>query len=253
MPSGNRRSGGKDGPVPLPSAPVIPVASSISLSIYKHLRQEILSGALPAGARLQQADLARLYGVSITPVREALSALSSDGFIDSNPFSGATVHQPTLKELDDIYELRAELTPMMVRSAVARITAEQLAHAETLALAMREDTLEIQWAQANRDFHLTLDAACGNGQVIATMSRLADLSRGYVALSVASSAARERQANDEHLELVEMYKRRNAEAAIEASLCHIGETHRLVREVFQQRAESGEPLADRAEPVTQSN
>jgi DNA-binding GntR family transcriptional regulator len=251
MPSGNRSSSGPGRSAP--STPLVPVPSSISLSIYEHLRQEILSGALPAGSRLQQADLAKRYGVSITPVREALSALSSDGFIDSNPFSGSTVHQPTLKELDDIYELRAELMPMMVRKAVARITAEQLARAEAMARVMGEGTLDIQWAQANRDFHLTLDAACDNGQLVATMSRLADLSRGYVALSVASSAARERQANDEHLDLVEMYKRRDVEAAIEASLRHIGETHRLVQEVFQQATEPSEPSAGRSNSVTQGN
>jgi DNA-binding GntR family transcriptional regulator len=215
-----------------------PFASSVSLSIYESLRQEILAGTIPAGTRLHQARLARSYGVSITPIREALSALTSDGFVDSNPFSGSTVHQPTLKELDDIYQLRAELMPMLVRSTIDHITPEQLQRAKALAEAMAGKTITMPWPEANRDFHLLLDSACGNGQLLATMSRLADLSRGYVALSVASSSVRQHQANDQHIELIELYKRRDAEAAIATSLRHIDETHRLVRQVFQETSQT---------------
>jgi DNA-binding GntR family transcriptional regulator len=215
--------------------PSVAVASSVSLSIYEHLRNEILAGEIPAGTRLRQAELARRYGVSITPVREALSALTSDGFTDSNPFTGSVVHQPTLKELDDIYKLRAWLMPMLVEASVANITSEQLARAEGLAENMSNLTFSGAWPKANSDFHYVLDSACDNAQLLGTMSRLAELSRGYVALSVASSAVRQGQANDEHFELFHLYRARNVTAATEVALRHIRETHRLVREVFEQQ------------------
>lgn len=209
-------------------------ASSVSLRIYEDLRRGILEGAIAPGTRLHQARLASSYGVSITPIREALSALTSDGFVDSHPFSRTLVHQPTLKELDDIYELRTELTPLMVRQSVSRITAEQLDRAEALAEAMRAGTSTVPWAEANRDFHMLLENMCDNQQLIATTRRLSDLSRAYVAMSVASNVVREHQANDQHVELIGLYRARDIDAAIAVSLQHIEETHRLVREVFQR-------------------
>lgn len=211
-----------------------PTPSSMTSVIYEHLRQEILTGALRAGTRLQQAELAKLYGVSITPVREALSALTVDGFIDTSPFAGSTVHRPTLKELDDIYAVRAALTPMMVREAVRRISPDQVARARQLAERMRTGSVDLAWTLANRDFHMILDSACDNQQLSSVMGHLADLSRGYVALSMTASTTRREQADDEHVRLVEMYEQRNAKGAVEVSLRHIKETHRLVRAVFEQ-------------------
>src|SRR5579862_8758362 len=103
------------------------VASNVSRAVYTRLRKAILSGEITGGSRLQQGELARRYGVSITPVREALSALINDGLVDSTPYSGATVHQPTLREIDEVYELRAALTPMLVEKAIDRVTDEDVA------------------------------------------------------------------------------------------------------------------------------
>ena len=216
-------------------------ASSASLRIYQDLRREILAGAIAPGTRLNQARLARTYGVSITPIREALSALTSDGFVDSHPFSRTLVHQPTLKELDDIYELRAELMPLLVRRSIERITPAHIERAEKLVEAMRGGGIAVSFAEANRDFHSILDSASDNEQLIAVMGRLADLSRAYVAMSVAANVVREHQANDQHAEILELYRNRDIDAAAAASLRHIEDTHRLVREVFEQQkaAESG--------------
>lgn len=212
--------------------PSMSFASSVSLRIYEDLRREILAGALRPGTRLHQANLARTYGVSITPIREALSALTSDGFVDSHPYSRTVVHQPTLKELDEIYEIRAELTPLTVRRVIQRATEEDLQRAEKQAEAMRTGAITVPWPQANRDFHSILESACGNDQLIATVGRLADLSRAYVALSVASSMPRESRANEQHMELIRLFREKDVDAAIAASLHHIEETHMLVRAVF---------------------
>jgi DNA-binding GntR family transcriptional regulator len=233
MPSANANPAASAGPFREGAASF---ASSVSLRIYEDLRREIFEGALPSGTRLNQAKLASAYGVSITPIREALSALTSDGFLDSHPFSRTLVHRPTLKELEDIYELRAELTPLMVRRSVTRITPEQLRQAEELADAMRQATITVSWAEANRDFHRILEGGCGNEQLVATTQRLADLSQAYVAMSVASNMVREHQANDQHVELIRLYAARDIDAAVTVSLRHIEATHRLVREVFQQAA-----------------
>jgi DNA-binding GntR family transcriptional regulator len=214
----------------------VPVISSASLSVYELIRREILSGGLRPGTKLHQAQLAKSFGVSITPVREALSALAADGFVDVVQFTGYVVHAPTLKELDDIYELRAYLAPLMVESAVLNISEEQLDEAEALARSMADDDESEAWAEANRHLHHLLDSSCENKQVASTMRRLADLSRAYVALSMDSSTIRRRRAHDEHLALIELYRRRDTVGATNTTLAHIDGTHRLVREVLDQRA-----------------
>lgn len=214
----------------------VPVISSASLSVYELLRREILSGGLRPGTKLHQAQLAKSYGVSITPVREALSALAADSFVDVVQFTGYVVHTPTLKELDDIYQLRAYLTPLMVESAVLNITEEQLDQAEALARSMADDDESEAWAEANRHLHHLLDSSCENKQLASTMRRLADLSRAYVAISMDSSTIRRRRAHDEHLALIELYRRRDTVGASKTTLAHIDGTHRLVREVLDHRA-----------------
>lgn len=227
----------------------IPSASSVMLAVYAHLRREILGGRISAGSRLHQADLARRYGVSITPIREALSALTADGLVDSSPFTGSVVHVATLNEIDEVYELRALLTPMMVERAVERITAERLAEAEGIATAMSAPNFDGVWSEANRAFHRILDAACGHDQLLIVMGRLADLSLSYVALSVVQSATRRQEANSEHHELLELYAARDAARAVEVSLGHIKATHRLVRAALEDVSTTSTTVrsADQAE------
>lgn len=220
-------------------------ASSVMLGVYTHLRREILSGRVSAGSRLHQAELARRYGVSITPVREALSALTADGLVDSSPFTGSVVHVATLKEIDEVYELRALLTPMMVQRSVERISAERLAEAEKIASAMSAPGFDGVWSESNRAFHRTLDAACGQDQLLVVMGRLADLSLSYVALSVVQSTTRRQEANDEHHELLRLYAARDAQRAVEVSLEHIKATHRLVRGALEKSTAA--KATDRAE------
>jgi DNA-binding GntR family transcriptional regulator len=242
MSSSNPPAEGRSvGPVPRVtiagrSATAVPVISSVSLSVYEVLRREILSGGLRPGTKLHQAQLAKAYGVSITPVREALSALAADSFVDVVQFTGYVVHTPTLKELDDIYQLRAHLTPLMVESAVLNISDEELDQAEALARSMSDDDDSEAWAEANRHLHHLLDSPCENKQLASTMRRLADLSRAYVALSMDSSNTRRRRAHDEHLALIDLYRRRDNVGASKTTLEHIHATHRLVREVLDQRA-----------------
>lgn len=212
---------------------VLRVGSSVAQTVFEHLKDEIIAGAIPAGTRLHQADLAEKYGVSITPIREALTALASNGFADSNPHVGSVVHQPTLKELDEIYELRATLVPLMVERSIANISERDIERASEIASRISRNTIGLSWAEANAQFHSSLDGACDNRQLLSTMRHLSDLSRAYVALSVASSDLRRTRANDEHEALVELYRARDVRAAVEVTLQHIATTHDLVHSILE--------------------
>jgi len=210
-------------------------ANSTQMIVREQLRAKILSGALPGGTRLQQAELAKTFHVSITPVREALRDLAADALVDINPFSGASVHTPTLRELEEIYEVRTELTPLTVQNAIRSITADELDLADALVARMAESSESDQWTDNNRAFHHILDGAARNRQLVRIARQLADLSIMYVAMSL-TDAGRSRRANDEHAQLVAAYRAHDDDVAVQLTLTHMTETQELVRREFRRKA-----------------
>ena len=130
------------------------------------LRRCILEGDLEPGARLQEVELAAQLGVSRTPVREALRALSSQGLVEILPNRGARVARWSVRDLEEIYELR-----VMLESHAAQRAASRMSHAEVAVLiklceqmeacarrGSKQDLLEL--GELNSHFHRgILDAA----------------------------------------------------------------------------------------------
>jgi DNA-binding GntR family transcriptional regulator len=100
------------------------------------LREDILRGALPAGARLGEVELADRLGVSRTPVREALSRLAAEGLVELVPNRGARVASWTVDELEGVFALRALLEPQLTALAVPHAAAADLDDLEELAAQM---------------------------------------------------------------------------------------------------------------------
>jgi DNA-binding GntR family transcriptional regulator len=123
------------------------------------LRDEILSGVLPSGARLGEAELAGRLSVSRTPIREALSRLAAEGLVEIQPNRGARVATWTTDQLREIFELRLRLEPYAVRLAVPALSAQQLDELDELATAMLTADRDAIVEQ-NRRFHgIFIDAA----------------------------------------------------------------------------------------------
>lgn len=148
------------------------VAPSRTSAIIGALRHAILSGALPAGLALVEADLAQKFGTSKTPVREALKALVGAGLVTLNDYRGATV---TLVDEDlarNVFDVRYLLEPVAVERTVTNgfdvIKAE---HALNVGAATID---EVHRSLANRDFHQILYSGCGNSILIETLDKLRD-------------------------------------------------------------------------------
>ncbi|EME98532.1 GntR family transcriptional regulator [Streptomyces mobaraensis NBRC 13819 = DSM 40847] len=90
------------------------------------IRDDIVSGAFPPGSRLIEELLARRYGVSRVPVREALRTLASEGFVTTRRHAGACVAEPTEQEAADLLEVRALLEPLGAARAAQRRTEAHL-------------------------------------------------------------------------------------------------------------------------------
>ena len=132
------------------------------------LREVILRGEIPAGARLGEVELAERLGVSRTPVREALSRLAAEGLVQIVPNRGARVSTWTVDELEGVFELRVLLEPQLTALAVPQATDQDADELERLACQMYEvgcpgphqdlDAL----VPLNRTFHDRLVALAGH-------------------------------------------------------------------------------------------
>lgn len=154
----------------------------------RSLREQILSGEIPAGARLGEAELAGRLAVSRTPIREALSRLASEGLVDLQPNRGARVATWGQQELREIFELRLQLEPFAVRQAVPRISAEDIAELDDLATQMRragrpgraQDLFAL--VDLNRRFHGRFIELADNEAVAAalrTVTHVAIINQNY--------------------------------------------------------------------------
>ncbi|MBF9235135.1 GntR family transcriptional regulator [Microvirga alba] len=136
-----------------------------SSRIKKDLEDKILTGDLKAGARLDENALATLYGVSRTPVREALRELASAGLVSIRARRVATVAQLTTSELIEFFEAMAELEASCAYLAATRLTATDgqnltAAHAACIEAASSNDP--DRFYAANGDFHEALYKAARN-------------------------------------------------------------------------------------------
>jgi DNA-binding GntR family transcriptional regulator len=216
------------------------------------LHARVLNGELPSGTRLRQEALAEEFGVSRTPVREALRKLEAGGLVELQPNRGAVVRGLSPREIRDAYEVRAALEALAARLAAERINREQLVRLNRVqsefrmalerTLAKRRGGREVgvrevgRWANANDDFHQTIHEASGNDVLVGALAQLArnfprDLSRLVVSESTAMLEANVR----EHEAILEALSRNDGDAAYELMQRHVERAGSLVTLRVEQR------------------
>jgi DNA-binding GntR family transcriptional regulator len=146
---------------------------SVADQVYAVLRERIAGGEIERGSRLHQEDLASEFGVSRTPVREALRRLAAEGLVDLFANRGARVATATDEQLRSSYETR-----LVVEPGAARVAAELRLPAAIAAMkaALREEEKagksSAKHFKANRDFHLAIVRGTGNPQLVQFMEHV---------------------------------------------------------------------------------
>jgi DNA-binding GntR family transcriptional regulator len=140
------------------------------------IRESILTGRIPAGARIAELDLARQLSVSRTPIREALSRLAAGGLVELSPNRGARVSSWTSAELREIFEVRLRLEPYAVRQAVSLLSEADLAELGELARSMLaaghpgRDQAVAEIVELNRRFHALLIGTAGTAALASALT-----------------------------------------------------------------------------------
>jgi DNA-binding GntR family transcriptional regulator len=107
-------------------------------TVYVQLRDDIVNGVLPPGTVLREAELAARFGVSKTPLRDALVRLQKDGFVEIPPYRSAVVVGYSRTDLREIYELRELLEGACARQAAFHISVDALAELSRIVRASAE-------------------------------------------------------------------------------------------------------------------
>ena len=209
------------------------ISRTTQANVVEYLRRAILSGELPPGTRLVQAELATALQISVTPIREALWELNSQGLVDFGAFRGAVVHVPTLTELEDIFEVRTALLPACVRRGVNQATPQQLDQAAAILEQMAAEADQIRWMILNREFHSCLYGPKPNQHLQSVLERLGDIATIYINLSFAHNVAERSVSEQEHRDILAAYRIGDTEQAIALSLSHIHTTLAAARRVLE--------------------
>lgn len=143
--------------------------------VFQTLREAILRGDLKPGERLMELQLAAKLGVSRTPIREAIRMLEQEGLAVTTPRKGAEVAKMTLKDMEDVLEIREVLDELAVKVACTRITKEQLRRLRGSAVSFEESTRTgdvKRIAQEDVSFHDIIYEATGNSKLVSLLYNL---------------------------------------------------------------------------------
>ena len=194
-----------------------------SEQLREQIEERIVTGAYPPGARLDEQELAASFGVSRTPVREALIQLAAGGLIEVRPRRGAIIPDMSAERLYEMFEVMAELEAMCGRLAARRIRPDELEHLQAAhrACAAAHDAGDPdRYYQMNEVFHRHIYAASHNGfldeQAVALHQRLRPCRR--LQLRVRN---RMRASLAEHQQIVEAIAAGDGDQAAVALRAHV--------------------------------
>lgn len=195
---------------------------SLAEQAYLELVRKIMEGRLDGGARLTEEGLCREFGISRTPVREALRRLAEEGLIEALPRRGYQVCRPDPEAVEELFACRAMIEPLALKSAISRIPEAKLAGwKRRLEEAVPEERIPVALA-ADASLHSLITEYCTNrclGEIAARLIRRTAPFRNLRSCSVAPGD--EFDPVRERLDLFELLLKRDYEPAAAKLAEHI--------------------------------
>jgi DNA-binding GntR family transcriptional regulator len=194
--------------------------------LTRDLRHRMLSGELRPGTRLSQQRLAQEYDVSRMPARDALQALASEGLVDVSATT-AVVRRLSVPELQELYELREAVEPMLTRLAVPNVGRAELTRMKVLLERMEAGPEPVQWLECNTEFHALVYTRGHRPRMIQMTEQLRRLTDRYLYLHVGVFGDMG-HLHDEHRGIYEAVSRGDANAAADLTRAHLATSHEFI-------------------------
>lgn len=206
------------------------VKHTLADQVYERIRAAIFGGEFEAGMELNQVEVAKLFGVSRVPVREALRRLQAEKLLSANPYQRYVVSLLSQEQMFELHDIRAELEAFGIRrtlAAPADVRRRRIADATEVLRRMRHGMSPKKWMEADREFHLAV-----HGRETAVSGLIEDLrDRGHRYLQVADvSERRIDEVLREHRELLNALRKGDEQAALAVMHTHIDHTRGILRQ-----------------------
>lgn len=212
---------------------------SFAEQAYKAILLDILICKLDPGSQIAQSQLMEYYPFGVTPVREALKRLESEGFVRTIPRFGYIITPITVKDVEDIYEMRSILELASVRLAIQRASDSQLAELEkyTAVTYIYKDHESYQrFLEQNNAFHYSIAVSGGNRKLADMLFNLLNqMIRIFnLGLELHDSAEEMRH---EHIALIKAVQARDTSLAEKIMLDQINRSRQRVVQMISQKLE----------------
>lgn len=231
-----------------------PESGSLTAEAYNRIRIEILACRLAPGQKLVIADLCETFGFSLGAVREALSRLTSEGFVEAEPRKGFKVARITEAELQDITRVRSLIETLCLESALrhgdlkweANIVATHF-ELSRLSLQDPDDPARVSeaWAEVHKRFHEALVAACDSPWLLRMREMLFMQSERYRRVSVPLDPQK-RDLAAEHKIIADAAIARDSATACAALRDHLDRTTRILIESQAVKSREGDGAETRS-------
>lgn len=195
---------------------------SLTETAHQVLRARVLSGELRPGAEFSESELADQLSMSKTPVREALGRLVAEGLIEAFPRRGYRVTPVTVKDINDLFAIRAMTEGTAASMAALNLTPADLDRLETLAEARYDPSQgeSVQsFVKANRDFHIAIAEGANNPRLLAMVAAFLDECTRLFYLGALSRDVNPETSND-HRRIVGVLRLRDPDQARAAIVEH---------------------------------
>ncbi|OLP58945.1 hypothetical protein BJF93_23280 [Xaviernesmea oryzae] len=190
--------------------------------VYEDLRTAIVLGELASGQVFNEADLIQRYGVSTSPLKEALTRLRQDGLVKVIPRRGYTVADLTLRDFHELMQMRLVIEGAAAELAAPRISDEHIAEMRRLSatvLIVAKPASYRPFMQANQSFHELIATIADNGRLLkATKQTFDEVQR---LLFAGINEQDDKDLSHDHDEIIAALARRNGGAARQAVIQHV--------------------------------
>ena len=210
-----------------------PLKQPLTDWVHARLRDEILHARLLPGATVLEAELAARFGVSKTPVREALRLLVQDGWVLVLPRRGYLVRPLGLDDLRDVFQLREMLEPGFAAEAAARVAASD---PQMLATVRRQRGAKGDLAvalQGAADFHVRIAEMSGNARATRVIANLVDeVTRLHFLMPSLKNHISSAEEISAHEQIAAAIAAGHEHDAARVMRDHLATTHRILVEAF---------------------
>lgn len=210
---------------------------TVAETLTESLRERILNGEFKEGETLIQETIAAEYDVSRMPVREAFKELEASGLIASKQHKGSIVSSIPMEQIQELFDLRANLEGELLQYSLPNLTDAQLAYSKVLLpqleAAYHNDDMS-NWGRLNWEFHLSLYAGADRVQTLSIVQGINVQTDRYIRLQLLLTEGKE-EAEVDHRELLRLCEDRDTKKAVRFLRQHINEAGTNLLKVLSKK------------------